>query len=227
MPTAIVTGASQGFGLALTEALALRGWHVVVDARHEAALRTATAHLANVVALPGDVANSEHRDALIAAAWGLGGVDLLVNNASYLGHLVPLADASPADLSAVYSVNVHAPLALTQLGLPLLLRAAEPAVVMLSSDAATAAYPGWGGYGSAKAALDHAAATLAAENPKLRVYAFDPGDMRTAMQQQAFPEEDISDRPEPVSVVPALLRLLDTRAPSGRYRSAELLAVAP
>jgi len=229
MPTAIVTGASQGFGLAVTEALAARNWSVVVDARHEEVLRAATAHLPGVVAIGGDISDPEHAHALVAAAGRLGkqgGLDLLINNASHLGTIRPLADSSADDLSAAYAVNVHAPLGLTRLALPLLAAATQPAVVMMSSDAATEAYAGWGVYGSSKAALDQLAAVLAAEHPRLRVYAFDPGDMRTAMHQQAFPGEDISDRPEPASVVPALLRLIDGRAPSGRYRSSDLLAVA-
>jgi S-adenosylmethionine:tRNA ribosyltransferase-isomerase len=167
--TAIVTGASQGFGLALAVALSARGWTVVVDARHEADLRRATSGLPGVVAVPGDVTDPEHRRALVGAARESGGVDLLVNNASSLGRLGPLSGASAAELLAVYAADVHAPVALTQLALPLLQRAGEPAVVMLSSDAAADRYPGWGGYGSAKAALDHVAGTLAVENPWLRL----------------------------------------------------------
>jgi NAD(P)-dependent dehydrogenase (short-subunit alcohol dehydrogenase family) len=224
--TAVVTGASQGFGLAFTRALSATGWTVVVDARHENTLREATSGLPGVVAVAGDITGPAHRRALVDAAQASGGVDLLVNNASYLGRLGPLGRASLDDLSAVYAADVLAPLALTQLTIPLLERAIAPTVVMLSSDAAAEAYPGWGGYGSAKAALDHVAATFAVENPWLRVYAFDPGDMRTAMQQEAFPGEDISDRQDPCSVVPALLRLLVERPPSGRYRASELVEVA-
>jgi NAD(P)-dependent dehydrogenase (short-subunit alcohol dehydrogenase family) len=159
----------------------------------------------------------------------LGGrVDLLVHNASALGPspLPRLADYPLEALRQVYEVDVVAPLALTQLALPALQAAQAATVVMLSSDAAVEAYPGWGGYGSAKAALDHLAAVLAAEHPDIRVYAFDPGDMRTALHQAAFPDEDISDRPEPATVVPALLRLLHERPGSGRYRAADLLTAS-
>ncbi len=226
MTTAIVTGASQGFGLALTTSLAARGWRVVVDARDGDRLAAAVRDLPGIVVpIPGDVADPEHREQLVAAA---GPLDLLVHNASTLGAspLPRLADYPLEALERVYAVNLLAPLALTQLALPSLRRSAAPTVVTLSSDAAVEAYPGWGGYGSAKAALDQLARVLAAEEPELRVYAFDPGDMRTAMHQRAFPGEDISDRPEPVIVVPALLRLLDGRPASGRYRAADLAVAA-
>ena len=226
MPHALITGASQGFGRALLAALSERGWTTTVDARDATALREATAGLAGVRAVPGDVADPEHRAALVAAAGER--LDLLVHNASTLGPspLPALADLPLDALRRVYEINAVAPLALTQLALPALRRASAPTVVTLSSDAAVEAYAGWGGYGSAKAALDHLAAVLAVEHPDLRVYAFDPGDMRTAMHQAAFPGEDISDRPVPASVVPALLRLLDVRPDSGRYRAADLLATA-
>jgi NAD(P)-dependent dehydrogenase (short-subunit alcohol dehydrogenase family) len=229
MPTAVVTGASQGFGLALTTELSGRGWTVVVDARHAEKLRAATAALPEVVPVPGDVTDPAHRRELAETALRFGGVDLLVHNASALGPSPQptLADYPLDDLQRVYAVNVLAPLALTQLALPALHRATAPAVVALSSDAAVAPYPGWGGYGSAKAALDHLMAILAAEQERLRVYVFDPGDMRTAMQQQAFPGDDISDRAAPSAVVPALLTLLDRRPASGRYRAADLLAAVP
>jgi NAD(P)-dependent dehydrogenase (short-subunit alcohol dehydrogenase family) len=224
MHQALITGASQGFGRALLGALVARGWACAVDARDATALNAATAGLANVRAVPGDVTDPGHRAAVVAAAGER--LDLLVHNASELGPSpLPRLAAHPLDaLRRVYEVDVLAPVALTQLALPALQRAPAPTVVVLSSDAAVEAYPGWGGYGPAKAALDHIAAVLAAEHPDLRVYAFDPGDMRTAMHQAAFPGEDISDRADPAGVAPALLRLLDDRPGSGRYRAADLLA---
>jgi len=226
MPTALITGASQGFGRALLTALAAQHWTCVVDARDARALHQATAALPGVRALPGDVTDPDHRADLMAATDGR--VDLLVHNASTLGPSpLPRLTAYPLDaLRRVFEVDVVAPLALTQTALPALVAAQAPTVVVLSSDAAVEAYPGWGAYGSAKAALDHLAAVLAVEHPELRVYAFDPGDMRTAMHQAAFPGEDISDRSEPATVVPALLHLLAERPDSGRYRAAELLTAA-
>jgi NAD(P)-dependent dehydrogenase (short-subunit alcohol dehydrogenase family) len=227
-PVALVTGASQGLGLALTRALSAGGWRVVVDARHADALRAAVAGLPGVTAVPGDVSDPVHRADLAAAVAALGRLDLLVHNASSLGPspLPALAQHPVGELERIYAVNVVAPLALTQLLLDDL-RAARGALVAVSSDAAVEAYPGWGGYGSSKAALDHLVAVLAAENPDLRVYAVDPGDMNTAMHQRAFPGEDISDRPLPATVVPALLRLVRQDLPSGRYRAADLLAAVP
>ncbi|WP_206796788.1 SDR family oxidoreductase [Amycolatopsis sp. MtRt-6] len=213
MPTALVTGASAGLGRALAAALVRRKWTVVGDARDAAALETA-AREDGFTAIPGDVTDPAHRAALADACPAL---DLLVNNASSLGvsPLPPLARYPLPDLEDVYRVNVFAPLALTQL--------LRPAVVInVSSDAAVEAYEGWGGYGSAKAALDQLTAVLGVENPDRSVYAVDPGDLRTAMHQRAFPGEDISDRPLPETAVPAFLRLLDERPPSGRYRAADL-----
>jgi NAD(P)-dependent dehydrogenase (short-subunit alcohol dehydrogenase family) len=223
MPNALITGASQGFGRALLAALVSQQWTCVVDARDAQALQAATAGMPGVRAVPGDVVDPGHRADMVAAVEGR--LDLLVHNASALGPspLPRLADYPLDALRRVYEVDVIAPLALTQVALPALQAAAAPIVVVLSSDAAVEAYPGWGGYGSAKAALDHLAAVLAMEHPELRVYAFDPGDMRTAMHQAAFLGEDISDRTEPAAVVPALLRLLDERPGSGRYRAADLL----
>lgn len=223
-PTALVTGASKGLGRAFAQALRERGWRLVVDARDGAALAGA---VPGSLALAGDVADPGHRAALAAAVADLGRLDLLVNNASDLGPSpLPALGGYPLDaLRRLYEVDVFAPLALTQLLLPAL-RASAGAVLNVSSDAAVEAYPGWGGYGSAKAALDQVSAVLAAEEPRLRVYAVDPGDMRTDMHQAAFPGEDISDRPEPGTVVPALLRLLDARPASGRYRAAEWAEVA-
>lgn len=227
MPTAIVTGGSQGFGLALTAALTEHGWNVIVDARDADRLRAATDPLqgrGQVEPMAGDVTDSGHQQALVAAAGRLGGLDLLVHNASELGPspMPALVDYPGDALSHVFAVNVLAPIALTARALPLLQASAAPVVVALSSDAAVEAYEGWGGYGASKAALDHAMAVLAEEQPQMRVYAFDPGDMRTAMHQRAFPGEDITNRPRPDTVVPPLLRLLSDAPPSGRYRAADL-----
>jgi NAD(P)-dependent dehydrogenase (short-subunit alcohol dehydrogenase family) len=218
MPTAIVTGASRGLGLALARELSARGWQLVVDARDGAALSAATAGLEGVRALAGDVADPEHRTALVEAA---GSLDLLVNNASLLGPSPqPALTEYPLDvLARVYEVNVLAPLALTQLALPHM--RAGGRVINVTSDAGVEPYPGWGGYGSSKAALEQVSAVLAAEHPELRVYAVDPGDMNTRMHQEAFPGEDISDRPPPEESVPGLLRLIDGDLPSGRYLARE------
>jgi NAD(P)-dependent dehydrogenase (short-subunit alcohol dehydrogenase family) len=223
--TAIVTGAGQGFGLALTAALAARGTTVVACARDADRLHTATAGLPGVRALPGDVTDPGFRRELVRAAGDR--LDLLVHNAGELGPspLPRLADYPLDGLRGVLETTVLAPLALTQLTLPLLRRSAAGTVITLSSDAAVESYPGWGGYGAAKAALDQLAAVLAVEEPGLRVYAVDPGDMRTAMHQRAFPGEDISDRPWPDTVVPAFLRLLDARPASGRLRASDPVAV--
>jgi NAD(P)-dependent dehydrogenase (short-subunit alcohol dehydrogenase family) len=225
MPTALITGASRGLGFAIAQALVRRGWSLVIDGRDAETLANAarTFGSSDVRAIPGDVADPAHRARLVEAVAELGRLDLLVNNASVLGPSPqPELARYPLDVLAhVYDVNVFAPLALTQLLLPQLARDTGT-IVNISSDAAVEPYPGWGGYGSAKAALDQLSAVLAAEQPELRVYAFDPGDMRTDLQQQAFPDEDISDRPEPETVVPSFLRLLDERPASGRYRAADL-----
>jgi NAD(P)-dependent dehydrogenase (short-subunit alcohol dehydrogenase family) len=223
MPIALITGASKGLGRAVTYTLAQRGWTLVVDARGDDELRSATRGLADVLAIPGDVTDPGHRARLTEAITPHGRLDLLVNNASTLGvsPLPQLADYPLDALRNVFETNVIAPLALIQ-SLAEPLTSAGGTIVNVSSDAAVEAYPGWGGYGSAKAALDQLTAVLGAEEPRLRCYAFDPGDMRTEMHQHAFPGEDISDRPEPHTVVPALLRLLDERPPSGRYRAADL-----
>jgi NAD(P)-dependent dehydrogenase (short-subunit alcohol dehydrogenase family) len=226
MPVALITGASAGLGRELARELAGRGWSLVIDARTPGPLRETAAELGRgtwVEAVAGDVADPGHRAALAPAAEPFEALDLLVNNASELGPspLPPLA-AHPVDaLTRVFEVDVVAPIALTQLLLPALTRA-RGTILNVSSDAAVEAYPGWGGYGSAKAALDHASAVLALENPELHVYAVDPGDMRTDMHQRAFPGEDISDRQHPAEAVPGLLRLLDAPPPSGRYRAADL-----
>ncbi len=224
MSVAVITGASQGLGRALAHALANAGWQVVGDARGPAPLEAAFADLpGRHIALAGDVTDPEHRRRLADAAGELGGAGLLVNNASTLGAspLPAYADLDADTYLRILEVNVVAPLALVRELLPQL-RAHGGVVVNVSSDAAVEAYETWGGYGSAKAALDHASRVLAAEEPDLKVYAVDPGDMRTAMHQDAFPGEDISDRPAPETVVPALLRLAAADLPSGRYRAAEL-----
>jgi NAD(P)-dependent dehydrogenase (short-subunit alcohol dehydrogenase family) len=226
VPIAIVTGASRGLGLALTTALVGRGWEVIVDARDPRALRRATAAFdpRAVTSVPGDVTDPSHRAALTAIVRERGRLDLLVHNASDLGPspLPTLADLDGSAFTRTLATNVVAPLALTRLLLPELRLGGTVGAV--SSDAAVEAYAGWGGYGASKAALDLLIRVLAIEEPRLRAYAFDPGDMRTAMHQAAFPGADISDRPEPETVVPALLWLLDGRPPSGRYRAADLAA---
>ena len=224
MPVALITGASRGLGLATAAELAGRGWTLVVDARREPDLADAVLGLPGVTAIAGDVASAGHRAALAAEVSRLGPLDLLVNNASTLGPspLPPLTGYDLGALRRVYETNVLAPLALIQL-LAAPLSAAGGTIVDVSSDAAVQAYEGWGGYGSSKAALDQLTAVLAAENPALRCYAFDPGDMRTEMHQQAFPGEDISDRPLPESVAPAFVRLVAERLPSGRYTARELM----
>ena len=228
MLSAIVTGASRGLGFALAEALARRGWRLVIDGRDAEALERAAARLrdrTDVVALAGSVTDPWHRLALVDAArtgTPRGGIDLLVNNASTLGPSpLPPLSAYPLDqLDEVYRVNVLAPLALTQLALPRLADGAR--IVNVTSDAAVEAYEGWGGYGSSKAALEQLTSVLAAENPGLRMYAVDPGDMNTSMHQAAFPGEDISDRPPPEASVPGLLALIEGDLPSGRYAARAL-----
>ena len=218
--TAIVTGASRGLGLALTRALAVRDWRVVIDARDLPALPAGLS--GEVVAIAGDVTDASHRRELVEAAGER--IDLLVNNASALGPspLPGLRDYPLDALEHVYRVNALAPLAVTQLALPRMPAGAR--VVNISSDAAVEAYEGWGGYGSSKAALEQLTRVLAAEPPDLRIYAVDPGDMRTQMQQDAFPGEDISDRPPPQESVPGLLALIEGELPSGRYAARELAA---
>jgi len=223
MPTAIVTGASRGLGFELTRALLREGRRVVIDARGvrelEAAERT-LAELGDVVAVRGNVTDPDHRAELLAAAGQE--LDLLVNNASVLGPSPqpPLASYPVEVLEYVYRVNVVAPLALAQLAIPRLPEGGR--ILNVTSDAAVEPYAGWGGYGSSKAALEQLTAILAAEHPALRIYAVDPGDMRTKMHQDAFPGEDISDRPEPAESVPGLLALIEGEHASGRYRASEL-----
>jgi NAD(P)-dependent dehydrogenase (short-subunit alcohol dehydrogenase family) len=225
-PTAIITGASQGLGLALATELAHRSWSLAIDARTQSDLERVAEELGaltEVQAVAGDVVDDWHRGALIAAAGDR--IDLLVNNASRLGPSPqPSLDAYPLDeLERVLRVNLLAPLALIQLALS---RMSGGCVINVTSDAAVEPYPGWGGYGSSKAALEQLTAILGAEHPELRIYSVDPGDMRTRMHQQAFPGEDISDRPAPEESVPGLLALIEGTLPSGRYQARELMAQA-
>ena len=229
-PVAVITGASQGLGLALAKALAAQGWHLVIDARTADRLAAADyelAKLTKVISIAGDVVDDDHRADLAEAAANLGGASLLVNNASKLGGspMPAMADFPLPELLDTFEVNVLGPIALTQLLLPQL-RENAGAVLNISSDAAVEPYAGWGGYGASKAALDHASAILALEEPALRVWSMDPGDLRTQMHQDAFPGEDISGLPEPETVVPAFLRLLAERRLSGRYQVADLIPAA-
>ena len=223
MPTGILTGASRGLGLALAQALTDRGWRLVVDARGEAALERAWAGNASVVPVAGDIADPQHRLALVEAAGDR--IELVVNSASVLGPspLPPLADYPLDELRQVYEINVTGPLALVQLALPRLADGAR--IVNVTSDAAVEPYEGWGGYGSSKAALEQLTAIFGAEQPTLRVYAVDPGDMRTQMHQDAVPGEDISDRALPEESVPGFLELIEGDLPSGRYKARELVRV--
>ena len=228
-PVAVITGASQGLGRALAEALADAGWWLVVDARRADRLEAAVTELATrtrVVGVPGDVTDSWHRARIADAAAALGPIALVVHNASTLG-ASPLPSLDEIDLDVlrdVFETNVLAPIALNQALEPFL--APDATIVSITSDAAVEPYPGWGGYGASKAALEHASRILAAERPDRRVLVVDPGDMRTEMHQDAFPGEDISDRPEPATVVPRLLALLDSDLPSGRYRAADVAVPA-
>jgi NAD(P)-dependent dehydrogenase (short-subunit alcohol dehydrogenase family) len=224
MPNGIVTGASRGLGLALARALVDRGWRIAVDARDGGALRDAWPDAPEEVLVSGDVTDPGHRQRLVDAAGDR--LDLLVNNASVLGPSPQpaLADYPLEELVRVYEVNVLAPLALVQTALPRLVSGA--AILHITSDAAVEPYEGWGGYGSSKAALEQLTAILAAEHPDLRVYTVDPGDMRTQMHQEAFPGEDISDRPAPEESVPGLLALIEGSLPSGRYQARSLPEVS-
>lgn len=228
MSVAIITGASKGLGRALAEALAARGWDLVLDARGAEALREAAEGLegygARVAALPGDVTDAGHRGELVAAAWRFGGVDLVVSNASALGAepLVPLDELPLEGLRRALEVNVVAALGLVQEALPLLRASGTGSVIAVSSDAAAEAYETWGGYGASKAALDHLWAVLGEEEPGLRVWAVDPGDMATELYAAAVPDDD-DPRPDPADVVPGFLRLLDERPASGRYTAPALV----
>lgn len=229
--TAVITGASRGFGLELSRMLAGLGWNLVIDARGAADLKIAAESLrtsgpGEVIALTGDVTDQQHVAGLVEAAEGFGGYRLLVNNASSLGPspLPPLASYPVDELRAVFEVNVLGPLRLVQRSLVAFEDGAT--IVNVSSDAAVEHYEGWGGYGASKAALEQLSGVLAVESPDIRVYWIDPGDMNTAMHQAAFPGEDISDRPQPAERVPGLLRLIDERPASGRYRLEEFLVGA-
>jgi NAD(P)-dependent dehydrogenase (short-subunit alcohol dehydrogenase family) len=224
---ALITGASRGLGLALARTLARTGWNLIIDARSADALAAARAELAvhtQVIAIPGDVTDPAHRQQIAEAARSLGGLDAVANNASILGPSPQpnLLDYPLDVLEQVYRANVIAPLALLQV-VPL-----KPGtrILNITSDAGVEPYPGWGGYGSSKAALEHLSAILAEENPTLKVYWVDPGDMQTQMQQEAFPDEDISDRPLPETSVPGLVALLTEDYPSGRYKARELTPVS-
>jgi NAD(P)-dependent dehydrogenase (short-subunit alcohol dehydrogenase family) len=226
--TALITGASRGLGLALARRLAGDGWTLIIDARAARDLEAARAELAeltHVVAIPGDVRNEEHRRALADAARDASGLDALVNNASILGPSPQpeLLDYPLDVLEEVYRANVVAPLALIQAVRQDL--KPEARIINVTSDAAVEPYESWGGYGSSKAALEQLSNILAAENPALRVYWVDPGDMRTRMHQEAFPDEDISDRPLPEESVPGLIELLTGDLPSGRYEARALIHV--
>jgi NAD(P)-dependent dehydrogenase (short-subunit alcohol dehydrogenase family) len=231
MSVAIITGASEGLGRAIALDLAADGWDVVIDARRseplDAVVSSARRHGGRVVAIRGDIADATHRESLVDAARAIGRLDLVIANAGALGPspLPRLADLSLDDLEAILRVNVVAQLGLAQHVLPLL-TASRGVFVAITSDAAVEGYEGWGGYGASKAALEQLANVLAAEHPDVPIYRFDPGDMRTRMHQDAFPGEDISDRPLPESVVPAIRALLRERPPSGRFRAADVLSPA-
>ena len=230
--TALITGASRGLGFAFAAHLARSEWRLIIDARTASDLSVAAQALqdlagATVIAIDGDVTDPQHAAALVAAAEDLGDLELLVNNASTLGPspLPSLADYPIAALAHVHDVNVVAPLRLIQLALPAL-RRAHGTIVNVTSDAAIEAYEGWGGYGSAKAALEQISNVLAREEPEVRVLWVDPGDMNTRMHQEAFPGEDISDRPLPEERITGLAALVDSDAPSGRYTVSDVLADA-
>jgi NAD(P)-dependent dehydrogenase (short-subunit alcohol dehydrogenase family) len=227
--TALITGASRGLGLALARRLAEIGWQLIIDARGAEALsavRTELSGLTHVIAISGDITDPAHRQALAEAAQSAGGLDAVVNNAGMLGPSPQpnLLDYPLEVLEAVYRTNVVA-----QLGVLQVVRSelkADARLINITSDAGIEAYPGWGGYGSGKAAFEHLSAILAAENPDLHIYWVDPGDMQTQMQQQAFPGEDISDRALPETSVPGLIELLSGDYPSGRYAARTLAAEA-
>jgi NAD(P)-dependent dehydrogenase (short-subunit alcohol dehydrogenase family) len=225
MSVALVTGGSRGLGRALALALADRGWTVVIDGRDAQALGEVSGP--RIVTRAGDVTDADHRADLLNTLEGLGGLDLLVHNASSLGPtpLPRLDHLTIEDLTSVWRPNIGAPLVLTSLLLPLLV-SSRGTLVGITSDAAVEHYPGWGLYGASKAALEHLVLQYAAENPAITAYAVDPGDMRTRMHQDAFPGEDISDRPLPEAVVPHLLALLDAKPASGRYRAGDFAPVA-
>lgn len=204
---ALVTGASRGLGLAIARVLATRGYGLVIGGRDRDALAAAANDLSRdapaVLPIVGDITDAGVRTALIESARQLGGLDVLVNNASELGGIGPLLSFDVPRFGRLFPVNVGAPMVLIQLATPLLADR-RGLIVNITSDAATAAYPGWGPYGATKAALELLTRTLASELSDLGVSAVlvDPGDMRTRMHQEAFPGEDISDRPLPEITVP-------------------------
>jgi NAD(P)-dependent dehydrogenase (short-subunit alcohol dehydrogenase family) len=224
---ALVTGASRGLGLALARQLAQQGWSLIIDARGVQSLEAARAELASysqVVAIPGDVSDSWHREALAVVARDMGRLDLLVNNASILGPSPQpsLVEYPLSVLEQVYRTNVIAPLALIQQLRDILLP--DATIINITSDAAVEAYPGWGGYGSSKAALGQITNILAAEQPSWHIYHVDPGDMRTELHQLAFPGEDISDRPPPEESIPGLMALITQKPPSGGYKAKAIVS---
>ena len=227
MPNALITGASLGLGRAVALELARRSWSLIIDARHFEPLAStaqALSELTSVQAISGDIGNADHREQLVAAAAALGKLDLLINNASDLGGspLAQLRDLDSTAYERVLRTNVVAPQQLIRVVLPYL----EPHAVIInvSSDAGVDHYETWGGYGSSKAALDHQTLTWAAEEPDFTWYSLDPGDMRTAMHQAAYPGEDISDRAEPETVAPVVVALISSGLPSGRYRAVDVAA---
>jgi len=227
MRTALITGATRGLGLELARALAERGWNLIIDGRDPVRLRAARDELApitHVAAIAGDLADPAHREELAVLARGHAGLDAVINNAGALGPspLPPLLELEPEALLHLFTTNAVAPLALLQRVSDHLKPAAR--IVNVTSDAAVRPYPGWGGYGASKAALEQLSAVLATERPDLRVYWIDPGDMRTDMHQAAFPGEDIGDRPLPEERVPAFVRLLEESLPSGRHEASALLS---
>jgi NAD(P)-dependent dehydrogenase (short-subunit alcohol dehydrogenase family) len=227
MPHALITGASIGLGRAMAFELARRGWTLIIDARSIeplASTEEALSRLTSVQAIPGDIGDGQHREQLMAAAAALGKLDLLINNASDLGGspLPRLRDLGPSAYQQLLHTNVIAPQQLIRAALPLL--HPQAVIINVSSDAGVDHYETWGGYGSSKAALDHQTMTWAVEEPDFTWYSLDPGDMRTAMHQQAYPGEDISDRPEPETVASIVVALIGSSLPSGRYRAADLAA---
>ena len=224
-PTVLITGASRGLGFSLAQVLANRGWSLIINARGRDALHQARKFLSDhtkVIAIPGDVTDPTHRQNLAQTAAQMGSLDVVINNASILGPSPQpaLLDYPLKTLEDVFRANVFAPLGIIQAVQGLLKPGAR--IINITSDAGVEAYPGWGGYGSSKAALEQLSAALAAENQDMLVYWVDPGDMRTVMHQEAFPEEDISDRPLPEEIAPQLIPLVEGALPSGRYVAKEI-----
>lgn len=200
---------------------------MILDARSADRLHELKDLLTDPLLIPGDVSDETHRQLLAATVGRSSRLDLLVNNASELGGSPQpaVADLDADTFERILAVNVIAPAALTALMIRPL-AASSGMLLNISSDAGVEHYPGWGGYGASKAALDHLTLSTAAEHPAVACYAVDPGDMRTELHQRAFPNEDISDRPLPATVVPALLEIIDRRPPSGRYRAVEFAAAS-